>query len=148
MTADGYIVIAAGNDSLFAVLCETIGQAELVKNPLFKTNILRTENCLVLKKELEKALCKKTVADWNKILDQAGVPSGPINKIDQVLRDPQILSRNMVVTARDKIAGPLKMAGNPIKMSAFKDPAIRQTAPELDADRKKIIDELTLFNDD
>jgi CoA:oxalate CoA-transferase len=148
MTADGYIVIAAGNDSLFAVLCETIGQAELVKNPLFKTNILRTENCLVLKKELEKALCKKTVADWNKILDQAGVPSGPINKIDQVLRDPQILSRNMVVTARDKIAGPLEMAGNPIKMSAFKDPAMRQTAPELDADRKKIIDELTLFNDD
>ena len=54
----------------------------------------------------------------------------------------------MVVTAEDKIVGPLKMAGNPIKMSAFEDPAIRQSAPELDADREKIIHELTFFYKD
>ena len=142
--ADSYIVIAAGNDSLFAILCETIGQAGLAESPLFKTNLLRTENCAVLKEKLEKALSKKTVAEWNKIFDKAGVPSGPINKVDQVLTDPQVVSRNMVVTAKDKIAGPLKMAGNPIKMSAFDDPTTRQPAPDLDADREKILSELII----
>ena len=142
-TADGYIVIAAGNDTLFSILCDSIGHAELAERPLFKTNNLRTENCQILKEELEKALSKKTVADWNKVFDKAGVPSGPINKVDQVMADPQIISRNMVVTAEDKIAGPLKMAGNPIKMSAFTDPVTRPSAPELDADRKKIIKDLT-----
>ena len=148
MAADGYIIIAAGNDNLFSLLCETIGQAELVKNPLFRTNVLRTENCSVLKQKIEKALSNKTVADWNKIFNQAGVPSGPINKVDQVLADPQILSRNMVVTAEDRIAGPLKIAGNPIKMSAFEDSIIRQSSPELDEDREKINDELAFFYED
>jgi CoA:oxalate CoA-transferase len=142
--ADSHIVIAAGNDSLFSILCETIGQAGLSESPLFKTNLLRTENCAVLKEKLEKALSKKTVAEWNEVFDKAGVPSGPINKVDQVLTDPQVLSRNMVVTAKDKIAGPLKMAGNPIKMSAFDDPATRQPAPELDADREQILSELII----
>ncbi len=54
----------------------------------------------------------------------------------------QVLARNMVVSADDKDAGPLKMAGNPIKMSASSDPSIRQPAPDLDADRDKIIAEL------
>jgi CoA:oxalate CoA-transferase len=140
--ADSHIVIAAGNDSLFSILCETIGQTGLAESPLFKTNLLRTENCAVLKEKLEKALNKKTVAEWNEAFDKAGVPSGPINKVDQVLTDPQVLSRNMVVTATDKITGPLKMAGNPIKMSAFDDPTTRLPAPELDADREKILREL------
>ena len=143
-TKDNHIVIAAGNDNLFAILCNTIGQAGLAKSPLFKTNPLRTENCVVLKQELEKALSKKSVAEWNEIFDQAGVPSGPINKVDQVLADPQVLSRNMVVTAKDKITGPLKMAGNPIKMSAFEDPTTRKAAPELDADRETVISELII----
>jgi len=141
-TADSYMVIAAGNDSLFAILCEAIGQAELAENPLFKTNPLRTEHCAALKDELEKALSHKTAAQWNDIFDKAGVPSGPINKVDQVLMDPQVLSRNMVVSAEDKTAGLLKMAGNPIKMSAFDDPATRKPAPDLDGDREKIISEL------
>ena len=145
--ADGNIVIAVGNDKIFSVLCEAIGCCELVENPFFKTNNLRTENCLILKQTLEQALSRKTVAEWKKVFDQVGVPSGPINKIDQVLADPQIIFRNMVVTADDKISGPLKMAGNPIKMSSFKDPSTRPPAPELDADRKKIIAEF-ISNDD
>lgn len=141
-TADGYIVIAAGNDSLFSALCNSIGQAELAKSPFFKTNELRRKNSSILKEELEKALSKKTVADWVKAFEGSGVPSGPINKIDQVLTDPQIIFRNMVVTTEDKITGPIKMAGNPIKMSSFVDPTTRSSAPELDSDRKTIINEL------
>ena len=139
---DGYIVIAAGNNTLFSALCESIGNTELAQSPFFKTNDLRTENFLILKGELEKILSKKTVAEWTKIFDRYGVPSGPINTIDQVLADPQIISRNMIVTTEDKIFGSLKMAGNPIKMSTFIDPVTRSPAPELDEDRQMIIDEL------
>ncbi len=141
--ADGYLIIAAGNDGLFANLCKAIGQPELAENPLFDTNPQRTEHNAALKDELEKALADKTVAQWMEILDEAGVPSGPINKVDQVLADRQVLARNMVVTADDQGAGPLNMAGNPIKMSAFDDPATRAPAPDLDADRDKIIGELS-----
>lgn len=140
--ADGHLVIAAGNDSLFSALCKAVGEAELADNPLFLTNALRTEHNAALKDELEKALAAKTVEEWTGILEQAGVPSGPINSVDQVLSDPQVLARNMVVSAEDKNAGVLNMAGNPIKMSAFKDPETRSPAPELDQDRDKILGDL------
>jgi CoA:oxalate CoA-transferase len=140
---DGYLVIAAGNDTLFANLCRAIGDAELAENPLFVTNPLRTEHNAALKDEIEKALSNKTVLQWMDILEQAGVPSGPINNVGQVLADSQVQARNMVVSADDKAAGPLKMAGNPIKMSGFDDPTTREPAPELNADRDKILAELS-----
>ncbi|MBL6932072.1 MAG: CoA transferase [Rhodospirillales bacterium] len=145
--ADGYLIIAAGNDTLFSNLCLAIGEPDLAENPLFVTNPLRTEHNATLKVELEKALGSKTVAAWMEILEQAGVPSGPINNVDQVLSDKQVLARNMVVSADDKTAGPLKMAGNPIKMSGFNDPETRNPAPGLDADRDKIIGELANSTD-
>ncbi len=140
--ADGYLIIAAGNDALFSNACLAIGNPALAENPLFMTNPLRTEHHTALKDELEKALATKTVAEWMAVLEQAGVPCGPINNVEQVLEDSQVLARNMVVSADDKVAGPLKMAGNPIKMSGFNDPATRDPAPDLDADRDKIIGEL------
>lgn len=140
--ADGHLVIAAGNDNLFAALCKALGEPELAENPLFVTNAQRTEHNAALKDEIEKALAAKTVEEWGGILEQAGVPSGPINNVDQVLADPQVRARNMVVSAEDKDAGILKMAGNPVKMSAFDDPATRTPAPELDQDRDRIIGDL------
>ena len=76
------------------------------------------------------------------MLDNAGVPCGPINTIDKVLNDPHILARNMVVTADDSEAGSLVMAGNPIKLSNFADPEKRRPAPKLDADRTIILNEI------
>lgn len=141
--ADDYLIIAAGNDTLFANLCAALECPDLADNPLFKSNHLRTEHHRALKDELEKSLNPKTVAQWLDILEQAGVPSGPINSVDQVLADAQVLARNMVVSAEDENAGTLKMAGNPIKMSAFEDPSTRSPAPDLDADRKAIIGALS-----
>ena len=67
------------------------------------------------------------------------MPCGPINNVAEVLADPQIAARNMVVTAEDAVAGPVRMAGNPIKMSAYADPPTRAPAPDLDADRARIL---------
>ena len=72
-------------------------------------------------------------------LEQAGVPSAPINDIEQVVNDPHIRNRNMVIKTEDPIAGSIDMAGNPIKYSNYEDPHTRLPAPELDADRQEIL---------
>jgi CoA:oxalate CoA-transferase len=139
---DGHLVVAAGNDALFAVLCESLGRAELARDPRFASNELRTRNVDALAQELERALAAHGVAEWLEILRGAGVPCGPVNDVSQVLRDPQIAARNMVVSVEDPRAGRLSLAGNPVKLSGHPDPATRPPAPALDADRAKILAEL------
>ncbi|HLF58793.1 MAG TPA: CoA transferase [Alphaproteobacteria bacterium] len=139
---DGYLVIAAGNDRLFARLCETIGRADLAANPLFGSNDDRTKHAKALQDEIEAALGSKDCAEWLRIFEAAGVPCGPINDIAHALSDPQVSARNMVVTVEDETAGTLRMAGNPIKMSGFADPAVRPAAPELGGDQARISREI------
>jgi len=138
-TKDGYIVIAAGNDRLFARLCETIGRADLAANPLFASNELRTQHAGALQDEIEQALAARAGDAWLRIFESSGVPCGPINDIAHALADPQIAARNMVVTVDDAIAGTLHMAGNPIKMSGFADPVVRTTAPDLGYDQARVL---------
>ncbi len=139
---DGWIIIAAGNDTLFRRMSDAIGAPELPDDPRFLTNGLRTDNEVALSQTINAALQARTVDEWLAVLEQAGVPCGPINAIDQVLSDPHVLARNMVVTADDPDSGKLLMAGNPIKMSGFADPETRRPAPKLDADRAAILKEL------
>jgi CoA:oxalate CoA-transferase len=91
---------------------------------------------------LEATLARRPNADWLAALEDAGIPCGPIQNVAQVLADPQVAARNMVVTADDPEIGPLRMAGNPIKLSAFADPPTRAPAPALDADRARLLKEL------
>ncbi len=143
-TADGYIVVAAGNDALFRRLCETIGARALAQDARFATNPLRTEHNAALKFELERALAARPARAWLDAFGAAGIPCGPIQNVAEVLADPQVLARNMVVTADDPDIGPLRMAGNPIKLSAFDDPTTREPAPSLDEHREQILRELDL----
>ena len=140
-TADGYIIIAAGNNLLFAKLCSAIGRDDLPANPLFAENHLRSNHHAALKQELEAAVKTRTTAEWLAVLEAAGVPCGPINTVDQVVVDPQVLARNMMVSAHDPVAGEVRMAGNPIKLSAYDDPAVRPPAPDLDGDRAAVVGE-------
>jgi len=137
--SDGYIIIAAGNDSLFVKLCAAIGRPELAQEARFKTNDLRLQSMEELKGELEKVLKTQPVAHWLKVLDAAGIPAGPINNVGQAIESPQAKARNMIVTAEDLVAGTVKLVGNPIKLSGFPDPATRAPAPELDGDRARIL---------
>ncbi len=141
-TKDGYIVIAAGNDRLFARLCEAIARPDLASNPLFQTNDLRTRHAAALKDEIEGALSAKGGGEWLADLDTAGVPCGSINNIAEALALPQLAARNMVITVEDPDAGPLTMAGNPVKVSGFADPPTRGPAPELDGNRAEIMKEI------
>jgi CoA:oxalate CoA-transferase len=141
-TADGHLVIAAGNNPQFARLCQIVANPALAANPRFATNALRTEHNAELKRELEACLRTRPTAAWLAALEADSIPCGPIQNVAQVLADPQIAARNMVVTADDPEIGPLRMAGNPIKLSAFDDPPTRAPAPALDADRARLLEEL------
>jgi CoA:oxalate CoA-transferase len=136
--ADGYLVIAAGNDTLFRKVADVIGCPDLGTDPRFTSNDLRTRNVEELKVEIERALAARPVAVWLEALEKAGVPCGPINDVAQALNDPQVRARNMVVSVEDPVVGSLIMAGNPIKLSGFPDPATRGAVPDLDGNRTAV----------
>jgi CoA:oxalate CoA-transferase len=137
---DGHIIVAAGNNALFVKLCEAVGCADLAQDPKFATNALRTENHAALTAALKDALKLKTMDEWLTIIGDAGVPCGPINNVEQVLNDPHVKARNMMISTDDPVAGEVRMAGNPVKLSRYSDPAKRPAAPNLDADRMAILD--------
>jgi len=138
-TADGHIIIAAGTDALFGKLCVALGRPELARDARFLGNDLRAEHVDALGAVLEDVLRERGSAEWLRVLEAAGVPCGPINDIAGIANDPQVLARNMIVAIDDPEAGPLKLAGNPIKLSAFLDPTSRPAAPALDGDRALIL---------
>lgn len=130
-TADQHIIIAAGNDQLYKKLCEAIGAPALALDQRFSTNDRRNTHHVELAQELEKILKARPARDWIGAIDAAGVPCGPINNVAQVMADPQVNSRNMIVTMEDAEIGPLQLAGNPMKLSVFEDKKTRPPAQKL-----------------
>src|SRR5882757_8107811 len=143
-TRDGNIIIAAGNDGLFVKLTQALGRPDLADNPLFKTNALRNQHQEALKAEIDGVLGSGSTEHWIAVLEKAGIPCGPVNDVAQALAHPQTAARNMLVSVDDAVTGPLELAGNPMKLSAFADPPTRSAAPDLDADRDRILRELGL----
>lgn len=143
-TKDGHIAIAAGNDDLFARVARVIGREDLIADERFTNNPKRVVNYEPLHEEMEIALSGKPSKEWLALLDAAGVPSGPLNNVAQVMEDPQVLARNMIIETLDPELGPIRMQGNPVKLSAHEDPKTRPAAPDLDANRAAILKELGL----
>ncbi len=140
-TKDSYIIIAAGNDKLFAKLCEVLKIPETINDERFNSNSLRCENMDQLKEIFEKKLSSKSTNEWVKEMEELKIPCGPIFNIKQAVENPQIKDRNMIVKSYHKIIGEFKSAGNPIKMSTYKDEETRGDIPDLDEHREKIIKE-------
>jgi CoA:oxalate CoA-transferase len=138
--ADGFVVIAAGNDAIFARLCKVLGLS-LVDDPRFATNAARCDNNALLKRLIEAVTLMEPVAHWIAVLEAAGLPTGRVQNMAEVLRDPQILARNMVVPVTPRDGGPAFIAtGNPIKMSTLSEQAVLGPAPALDGDRQTVLD--------
>jgi len=140
-TKDSYIIIAAGNDKLFEKLCNILKMKEIYNNTKFKTNSSRSQNVDELKKIIEDKLSSKNTRLWVKEMEKEKIPCGPIFNVKEAVENPQIDSRNMIVKAYHKVVGDFKLAGNPIKMSAYKDEKTRGDIPDLDEHREKIIKE-------
>ena len=96
---------------------------------------------LMEKKILEEKLLRKKTSDWVNEMEKDKIPCGPIFNIKEAVENPQVESRNMIVKAFHKVIGDFKLAGNPIKMSSYKDEKTRGDIPDLDEHRQKIIKE-------
>ncbi len=96
-----------------------------------------------LKKIFEKKLKEKNTDEWIEKMEKLKIPCGPIYNIKQAVENPQIKERNMIVKSYHKIIGEFRSAGNPIKMSTYKDQDVRGDIPDLDEHREKIIKEFS-----
>jgi crotonobetainyl-CoA:carnitine CoA-transferase CaiB-like acyl-CoA transferase len=111
---DGFVMLAVGNERQFKALCEAIERVDLMKDARFCNNEVRVLHRVELENILTQAMHWRTIDEWTQIGAQGGFPCGPINTIDKVLSDPQIIARNMVITNADGV----QMVANPIRFSA------------------------------
>ena len=95
-TADGHIILAAGNDGLWGRLCRAIDRAELLEDPRFADNPTRVDNRDSLAEELSRTLRHRDSAHWQGVLEQAGVPVSAIRTLDEVVEDEQVRALEML----------------------------------------------------
>lgn len=113
---DGYFALGIGNDSQWRQFCEQVGKKEWGQDPRFKTNADRVENRAILVSLLEELFFQFDITHWLSILKAIGVPCGKINNIDQLMDDPQVRSREMVVDVPHPTAGTVRMVASPLKI--------------------------------
>jgi crotonobetainyl-CoA:carnitine CoA-transferase CaiB-like acyl-CoA transferase len=128
-TADGFAMVAVGNDGLWRRFAQAIGRADLATDANYANNPARVARRGALLPLIEGVMRTRTTEEWVQLLDAAGVPVGPIQTVDQALADPQVLARGMVATVQHPTEGELKMVNCPIKLS--RTPATVRTAPPL-----------------
>jgi len=128
-TADGYIMLAVGNDRLWQQFCQAAGRPELADQPGFRTNAERVTNRADVVATVGEIMAQRTTAEWMELLERAGIPAGPINTVEQILDDPHVLAREMVVTLQHPTAGEIKTVGIPAKLSDT--PGTVRSAPPL-----------------
>ncbi|MEZ5920314.1 MAG: CaiB/BaiF CoA-transferase family protein [Parvularculaceae bacterium] len=139
-TADGFFVVAVGNDSQFDSFTAAIGARELAQDIRFKTNAERVANRLALVDLIAPRLKEKPAEEWLSILEKAGVPAGPINSIDAVFADEQTKARSMTTPIKRDDANGAMMVPHPVKYS--KTPARTDgSPPRLGADTDSTLKE-------
>ena len=128
-TADGQLVLAIGNNAQFVRFCALIGRPELAEDSRFASNIERVRNRDALIPLLGKIMATRTTAAWSKALEEASLPSGPINTIEEVFADPQVQARNMRIELAHPLAGVVPLVASPMRLSAT--PVSYHLAPPL-----------------
>jgi crotonobetainyl-CoA:carnitine CoA-transferase CaiB-like acyl-CoA transferase len=116
--SDGWIIVAAGNDGQYRKFVEIGGEPELAQDPRFATNPKRVQARDELVPRLAGMVKRKTKQEWIAALEKAGVPCGPIDTLEEVFQNPQVVARNLRVDLPHPVAGVVPLVGNPIKMSA------------------------------
>lgn len=126
-TADGHLMVAAGNDGQWRRFATAIGLTALADDPRFATNSDRVRHREELLPLIEHALGARGAKEWAALLAEAEIPVGPINTVDEALRHPQVVARGMVTELDHPDAGPLRTLASPIKLS--ERPAAVRTPP-------------------
>lgn len=139
--SDGYFILAVANDGLWERACRALGREDLLEDPRFKTNTDRVDHRSECIEEFNEMFRTNTVNHWVKLISDAGVPCGPINRVSDVVKDPQVLSRNMIVDIPHPKVPDLRVPGSPLKLSET-PPGIRRPPPALGQDNKDVLGEL------
>jgi len=138
--SDGYIIIAVGNDNLWGKFIDIIGLNSL-KDEKYATNPQRVKYREEVITLLEEVFQTKTVEEWITLLEAAKIPCGPVNKISNILTDPHILEREMVVERELPNIGTIKMLGTPVKFSRTPG-EIKSVPPQLGEHTNEILEAL------
>ena len=120
-TADGQIALAAGNDALFRRLCIAVGAPALADEALFATNALRVEHVDRLTACLSALLCQRRSEEWLSVLDSAGIPSGPVARMSDLLADEHLKARRMILPLDQPGIGAVPVPGIPVKAQGYDD---------------------------
>lgn len=146
-TKDSYIVIATANDGLFTKLIHVMGQPDLIKEERFATNPARKANQKALDDIIENWTKQHTNAEIEAWLDEARVPVASLKSIDQLVEDPQIEVRQMLIEQDCPNVGKVKFPGNPIKLSQT-PPDTSTRAPMLGEHTEEILKNILCYNDE
>ena len=137
-TKDGHINIAASGEDLYARFCKAIERPDLLTDPRFATSKARSTNRDVIMEVLMPVTRQKTSAEWITLLNEAGVPCGPIYKINESFADPQVQHLEMAQPVRSPVLGELTILGHPVSHGEKRLP-LRSPAPELGEANEEVL---------
>ncbi|KAG0244457.1 hypothetical protein BGW41_007749 [Actinomortierella wolfii] len=143
---DSHIMIGAGNDGQFKILCRVMGLEHLPDDHRFKTNSDRVKHREELIKILTDRLREKDSQYWLDALDGQGIPFAPINNIAQTFAHPQVVARQMVQEVDHPKAGKIKLVGIPVKYSDSK-PSVRLPPPMLGQHTHEVLRQLLKYDE-
>ncbi|MDQ6916662.1 MAG: CoA transferase [Pseudomonadota bacterium] len=142
-TQDGWITIGASNQSNYERLTQVLKAPELLADERFRDNASRMANLSALVEQLEMRFRRKTSSEWLPALTAAGVPAGAVLTIGEMLEQPQVLARGMVVETQHSKAGAVRAIGCPIKLSET-PPGISRAAPLFGQHTREVLAEAGL----
>lgn len=145
--ADGFLIIAVGNDGQFRKFCDLLDRPDLAADSRFTTNPGRVEHRTALIPEIAPLIKQRPVAECLARLEAAGIPCGPVNTVDRVFADPQTIAREMLIEVPHPTIGPLKLAGTPLKMTATANPP-RNPPPLLGEHTNAVLREVLMLPPD
>src|SRR5262247_1550397 len=145
-TKDGHINIAAAGDEIYERLCGAIGRPDLRIDPRFATAKARSANRDLLMEVLMPMTRQKDSATWIRLLNEAGVPCGPIYRVDEAFADPQVKHLQMAQPVHSPVLGDLTILGHPVSHGERRLP-IRSAAPELGQDNDEVLTSLGYTKD-
>jgi formyl-CoA transferase len=137
-TKDGHINIAASGDDIYGRLCRAIGREDLLTDPRFSTSRARSANRDEIMEVLMPVTRQKTSAEWIKLLNETGVPCGPIYTIDKTFADPQVQHLEMAQPVHSPALGDLTILGHPVSWGEKRNP-LRSAAPDLGQDNEEVL---------
>jgi len=141
-TSDGAINIAASGGALYRRLCEAIGKPELIEHPDYRSGGGRSRNRVALNAEIAEVTQTRSSEEWVTLLNEAGVPCGPINTIDKTMTDPQVEHLGIARPVTHRKLGDIRVVGQAVNMSRTGQPERLRPTPEQSEHTDDILREL------